>query len=151
MSPTPPEIKALPVTLVPVLGSPLAANVPLRRTGLEGETLGERLEDAASSFLPVEIDGHTELLRLAWLAYVRVDAGAPEVEKLEQLGARRESVSIRLTTGERLDGDVLYILPPDRQRISDLLNASDWRFLLLHVGSSVCFVHRDAIATVLQR
>lgn len=110
--------------------------------------MGDRLNDKATEFLPAEIKGKTELVRVSWIAYIEMSAESPEIAHLEQLGARRTTVSLRLVTGEKLYGEVLYIMPPDRSRISDLLNAGDWRFLLLDVKEKVCFVHRDAIATV---
>lgn len=144
-----PETTSLTVKLVPTVGQPLRATFFLRRSGSH-ETLGDRLNDADTEFLPAEIDGKTEMVRLSWIAYIEIVTAAPEVQHLEELGAQRQKVALRLATGNVLIGEVLTILPPERSRISDLLNVKDWRFLLLDAGDRVCFVHRDAIATVRQ-
>jgi len=119
--------------------------------GVEVETLADRLNDRSTSFLPAEVEGETEMLHLPWIRYVELDPGLLEIEKLDQLGAMRERVTIRLVSGDELSGEVIYILPPERRRLSDLLNAQDWRFLLLAGDDKAYYVNRDAVASVRQR
>ena len=38
-------------------------------------------------------------------------AESPEIRHLEELGAHRETVALRLTTGDVLTGEVIYIQP----------------------------------------
>ncbi len=123
----------------------------LRPMGVERETLDDRLNDLSTSFLPAEVDGKMEMLHLSWIHYVELDAELPEIARLDQLGAMRENVAIRLVSGEELRGEVIYILPPERRRLSDLLNSRDWRFLLLVGDGKAYYVNRDAVASVRQR
>lgn len=112
------------------------------------ETVADRLNDPDSRFLPAEVGGRTELLRLGSLSYVEVPGLAPEIERLDEIGAVHARVELELDCGQRLDGELIYEAPPETQRVSDLLNSRSTRFLLLASGGRTLFVHRDAVARV---
>ena len=112
------------------------------------ETVFERLNDPDCRFLPCEIGGRTELIRLSSLSYVEVHGLAPEIERLEEIGAVRTRVELELDCGDSLAGELVYEAPPNADRVSDLLNRRATRFLLLVSGERTLFVRRDAIARV---
>ena len=113
------------------------------------ETVADRLNDPETSFLPCEIGGRTELIRLGGLSYVEIHGLAPEIERLEEIGAARSAVELALGCGETLSGELVYEAPVTTDRVSDLLNSRATRFLLLASKGRTLFVHRDAITRVL--
>jgi hypothetical protein len=115
-------------------------------TGMEG--LGERLNDAKTTFLACKVDQQVQLLHLNAIAYIYMPELTEEVEYLETVGAQRQTARLTLRTCETLSGEFLSILPPGRSRVSDLLNEPGQRFVLfLHQGGT-CWVNRKAIARV---
>jgi hypothetical protein len=144
------EVSGVVARVVPIHGEPLEAVFFLRPTGAQGrtsETLGERLAEPGVRFIPTEIDGGISFLRLSSLAYVEHFGELTELARLAELGAWREPVEISLVSGERLSGDLVYLMPPDRRRVSDLLNDAG-RFLLLVDDNYARYVNRDAIEQV---
>lgn len=108
------------------------------------ETVGDRLNDPDSDFLPFEVEGRVRLIALASLSYVEQLDAPPEIERLNEIGALRQPVGLRLVSGELLRGDLIYEANREQARVSDLLN-SDLRFLLLVGEDRVLFVRRGAI------
>ena len=112
------------------------------------ETVADRLNDPDTPFLPCEIDGRTELIRLSSLSYVEVHGLAPEMERLQEIGAVHSAVELELDCGDSLAGELLYEAPPNTDRVSDLLNSRATRFLLLASADRTLFVRRDAVSRV---
>ena len=112
------------------------------------ETVFERLNDPEVRFLPVETDVDTELVRLSSLSYVEIHGLAPEIARLQEIGAVHSKVELELDCGDSLAGELLYEAPPNTDRVSDLLNSRATRFLLLVIGERTVFVRRDAIARI---
>lgn len=122
----------------------------LRRTTTathRDETLGARLNESGDDFLPLETELGVELVRLASVVYFECPPDLPEVAGLRAVGAQDEPVEVELVTGELARGDLLCLAPPNRRRLSDLLNASD-PFLLVVDADRALYVNRDAIARV---
>jgi hypothetical protein len=145
------EVQPLDVRLLFADGRRTTARVFLHAASarrLGSQTLGERLNDHDLAFIPLELEGRVELVRLGTIAAVQCDLPLPEIEALDAVDAFREPVEIELAGGEWLRGDLRYELPPGGCRVSDLLNAPDQRFLLLQHERGVSYVHRDAIARV---
>lgn len=143
----------LPVRLVFQWGEAVAGCLHLRDTHSpsgEREGLGARLNEPGAAFLPFSPAGpgrSVELVHRTAVAYVEHAGWLPEVANLRDLGAAVHPVEVELTTGESLQGDLLAVAPPDRSRLSDLLNRGDL-FLPLVDGGRTLFVHHDAIARV---
>ena len=112
------------------------------------ETVADRLNDPDRRFLPGEVEGRTELVRLSSLSYVEIHGLAPEIQRLEEIGAARTKVELELDCGDLLAGELLYEAPLTAARVSDLLNSRAARFLLLATGGRTLFVRRDAVARV---
>lgn len=109
------------------------------------ETIAARLNDPGLRFLPLRVAGRFELVHLEAIAYVECVDEPPEIAALLEVGAIRAAVEIELGTGERLSGDLIYERPAGSARVSDLLNATGERFLLLASPHLTRFVRRDAI------
>lgn len=138
----------LPIRLVLLWGEALAGAVFLRQTSspLHGpETLGDRLNEPESAFLPIAVGGRVEVVRLGAVAYVEHRAELPEIDRLRELGAAAEPVAIELMTGETLEGKLLALAPPERSRLSDILNRGE-TFVPLAAPGRTLYVNRDAIA-----
>jgi hypothetical protein len=114
----------------------------------ETETLGERLNAQGLKFLPVALGEKVELLQLDYIADVQLDGVAPEVERLESNGAARQPVTVHLTTGSALRGDLVYVMPKERPRVSDVLNDPASQFLLLVEPGRSHYVNRKAVVRV---
>lgn len=146
----------LPVRLILQWGEAVAGCLHLRDTPSpsgEREGLGARLNESRAPFLPLSPAGpgrSLELVNRATVAYVEHTGWLPEVARLRELGAAVHRVEIELTTGEALHGELLALAPPDRRRLSDLLNRGE-AFLTLVDGGRTLFIHRDAVARVRSR
>jgi hypothetical protein len=112
------------------------------------ETILDRLNDPATRFLPCEVEGRTELVRLSSLSYVEIDALAPEIVRLKEIGAVRCEVELELDCGRSVTGELIYEAPPTTGRVSDLLNSRADRFLLLASGERTLFVRCATVARV---
>lgn len=108
------------------------------------ETVGDRLNDPASDFLPFEVEGHVRLIALASLSLVEQLDAPPEIERLSEIGAQRQPAGLQLMSGELVRGDLIYEANREQARVSDLLNSGP-RFLLLIGEDRVLFVRRGAI------
>jgi hypothetical protein len=136
--------------IVPIDGPELEAVFFLRERGAQGrtlETLGERLSEPRATFVPVEVEGVIQFVNLAAIAYVEHFGDLHELARLADMGAWRASVEIALTSGLVLLGDLVYLLPPERRRVTDLLN-EDERFVLLVDDTHCRYINRAAIARV---
>jgi len=114
----------------------------------ETETLGERLNAEGLRFLPVAAGEKVELLQLDYIADVQLEGLAPEVARLDDIGASRKAVTVHLSTGDMLKGDLVYVMPKERPRVSDVLNSPGNQFLLLVEAGRSHYVNRKAVVRV---
>ncbi len=112
------------------------------------ETLSERLNADGLQFLPVAFGEKFELLRLDYIAELQLDGVAPEVELLDSMGAARSAVTVHLSTGGTLKGDMVYVMPRERPRVSDVLNSPENQFFLLVEPGCSHYVNRKAVVRV---
>lgn len=133
-------------------GEAIAASFYLHLASASGsgrETLGERLNDPRTRFLPCKVNDHVELLNLDWISYLRVAGVIPEVAQREQLGGTRQQAKIAMQSGYLLEGQFLCVLPSARARLSDLLNVSTERFLLFLAPAAALYVNRKSIVRII--
>lgn len=145
------EVSNLPVRLHTADGRVVEAEVFLHAVGGSGrpETLEDRLNDPDLRFLPCRVAGRVELVHLERVAVVEALAPLPELERLAEIGAVRQSVEVELAGGRALQGELVYSRPPGSQRVSDLLNSGNERFLLLVDGAArALYVRRDELLRV---
>ncbi len=132
-------------------GESFPASFYLRLASSEGlgrETLGERLNDPTTRFVPCKINGRVELLSLEGISYIRAAGPLPEVGRREELGGIRQPARVTVRSGYILEGEFLYVLPTARARLSDLLNVSGERFLLFLAPAAALYINRDAIVRI---
>ncbi len=144
-------VAGIAAEVVLATGESLSAAFYLRLASLQGmgrETLGERLNDADTRFVPCKVDDRVELLNLDRISFLRVSGPLPEVAHQEELGASRQSARIIVQGGYLLEGEFLCILPTARSRLSDLLNDSSDRFLLFLAPAAAFYINRDAIVRI---
>lgn len=105
--------------------------------------LVDRLDDEAEAFLPFAHDGRRELLHKAWVVWIRVEGE----ESHDEEATHAERVRITLIGGDTVQGDVRYMMPPQRERLLDYLNAAP-RFLSVRADGATTLVNRDFIVRV---
>jgi hypothetical protein len=129
-------------------GSGLQASFFLKPGSREGhgpDCLSARLNDRSAQFIAVRCAGEITLVHSDAIAYVWIGGKDPELEFRLRVGATRRAALVQIRTGEELAGEFLSIMPPDRSRLSDLLNEPGERFLLFSSGGSTYFINRNAI------
>ncbi len=144
-------VEALPVGVVTLDGARTEAQVFLHTVSgrhFGQETLGERLCNPETLFLPCKVAGGVELVNLDQVAFLDCPRDLPEIAELEETSAFRVAATLELAHGQRLSGDLRYQLPPSSCRISDLLNAAEERFLLLTAEWRCFYVNRRAVVRV---
>ena len=121
---------------------------PVGHADYRPETVGDRLNQPSELFLPCEIDGQSQLVRLASIAFVELPEPPPEVEALESVGAIRAPVELYLRSKDTLRGSLMFEADRGHARVSDVLNKHSERFVLLLDDRRAYFVQRDAIDRV---
>jgi|GEM_PF-938577 len=145
------EVARQPVRVVTRGGAKFLAEVFVHRASdlhPGAETLLDRLNHPQERFLPCRVAGRDELIHLAQLAMIEQDGQIPELQALDDLGALHEPAEVELVTGQTLRGDIVYLAPSQRSRISDLLNHPTDTFVLMITGEICRYVHRGAIVRV---
>jgi hypothetical protein len=121
------------------------------RNGYGPECLSARLNDETVEFISLRCEGKITLMRIDAIAYVRIAGQAPDRSFREGVDAPRRAAEVRLFTGEELAGEFLSMTPPNRSRLSDLLNEPGQRFLLLASGDHTYYINRKAVQQVSPR
>lgn len=145
------DVTRTPIRVKTLGGQEFDATVfihPVGHADYRSESVGDRLNDPDTHFLPCEIDGESQLVRLTSVSYVVMSEPTPEAESLETVGAIRSPVALWLKSGDRLQGDFLYEAKRGEERVSDMLNRTKNRFLVLMDGQTTYFVLRDAVDRV---
>lgn len=135
----------------PLDGEALQAEVFLRPDATQGTgsgTLGAELNAEGRKFVPLAVEQDVLLYRLSWIAYVHAEEELPELLELQEVGATRESVSLTLCNGDTLEGELVYVMPEQSHRVSDVLNSPGNQFLLLVNERGCSYVNREAIVSV---
>jgi len=145
------DVARIPIRLRTLLGEDIDATVfvhPVGHADYRPESVGDRLNDPDTHFLPCEIDGESQLVRLSSISYVVMAEPPPELVSLETVGATRSPAELWLKSNDQLKGDLLYEAERGEERVSDMLNRTRSRFLVLVNGETTYFVQRDAIDRV---
>jgi len=145
------DVARTSIRLRTLLGEDIDATVfvhPVGHADYRPESVADRLNDPKTRFLPCEIDGESQLVRLSSISYVVMTEPPPELESLENVGATRSPAELWLKSKDRLNGDLLYEAERGEERVSDMLNRIGSRFLILVDGETTYFVQREAIDRV---
>jgi len=107
----------------------------------------ERLNETDDDFVPLECGRDSFLLNKAGIIWVQVrDGPAREIEG-DADAARHVPVRLTLAGGLSLMGTLAIVMPPERSRVLDYLNAAG-RFFPLFGAGTVTLVHRRFVVTV---
>lgn len=115
--------------------------------GMPGRVV-DRLNDTAEDFIPLACGEDRFLLNKSGIVAVQVPDGRGEVEGLEAGGGREVQVQLSLSGGIALSGRLFILMPPERSRVLDFLNASPWFFALLG-ADLVTLIHKRYVVSVL--
>ena len=121
---------------------------PTVEDGYEHEGLWARLNNERTRFVVVRCEAGITLVCADSIAYVCIPGRTTEVEFRDRVGASHRAAEVLLCTGEELRGDFVSLAPPERSRLSDLLNETGQRFLLFASGGSTYLIQRNAVQQV---
>jgi hypothetical protein len=102
-----------------------------------------------SPFLVLKRDNPDELRFYNRASIIRVEyeGSKPEGKKYTHLSCR-----VHIMDGSVLDGDIIEVLPNDRERLYDYLNQGQERFVRLYTSESqICMVNKSYIIQVTNR
>ncbi len=121
-----------------------------------GRELPSDLLNDDGRFFPVTVpsDGQVRLVRRRSIVWVEVarehqedpESGSPLVSP-EDPDSATAQVQIQFEDGSRAEGDITWVLPQGRRRVSDFLDAAD-TFFPLTGGFGVRLVNRERIALI---
>jgi hypothetical protein len=115
-----------------------------RADGTPGR-LVDRLNDDTEEFLPIA--RYETLLNKACIISVELAAGEEQAEGIENAVAREQQVEVALIGGTTLSGWIRVLMPEERGRLLDYLNAAP-RFIPVIGENRVTLVHRRFIVSV---
>jgi hypothetical protein len=148
------DVKELSVRLALLDGTSVQAVFFLQlssESGYGNEGLSARLNDETAQFLVMRCAAGTTFVSADSIAYVAIPGKTREIAFLERVGASRRAAAVQMRTGEELVGDFLSLAPPNRSRLSDVLNEPGQRFLVFEGGGCTYHIHRNAIQQVSPR
>jgi hypothetical protein len=105
------------------------------------------LNESAEEFLPLACGADVFLLNKAGVIWVQLTGDGAEEIADKATAARRAPARISLSGGVNLVGTLPIVMPRERSRVLDYLNAAD-RFFPLMGGGSVTLVQRRFVVTV---
>lgn len=114
--------------------------------GRPGRVL-DRLNDLSEEFLPVHSSTDRFLLSKSGIVAVQIDGAVPDVTGVDPEGGREVGVRISLAGGTGLVGRLLVVMPRERSRVVDYLNAAGRFFPLLGEGH-VTLVQKRFVVSV---
>ncbi|HNY32662.1 MAG TPA: hypothetical protein PKO15_17390 [Fibrobacteria bacterium] len=105
-----------------------------------------RLNDG-DRFLPMRVDGEIRLMAKTAIRALVVGFVLPEIQVLDDLGAKDVHLRIHLRDGRTMEGSAAILLPELRGRPLDFLNLEERFFALTSLGGTVV-VNKDWVEFV---
>ncbi len=117
-------------------------------TGPSGlpESVLAHLNDPTEEFIPLACGDDRFLVNKSGIVWVQIPDGEGEIEGLAEGAGKEVPVRLTLAGGTSLLGRFFVLMPPERSRVLDYLNAAP-RFLPLLGEGFVTVVHRAYIVT----
>ncbi len=141
--------REVPVSILVDDGQILDGTLFTAESGTAGrpEDLLSHLNDPGEDFVPLLCGADSVVLNKAGILWVQV-TGGPASEIAEDSGSG-QSIPVRLCLagGVGVEGTLNVVMPPERSRVLDYLNASG-RFLPLFGEGTVTLVQRRFVVTV---
>jgi hypothetical protein len=118
-------------------------------TGMHGgpEELLGRVNDDSEEFVPLMGEEDSVLLNKGRIVWIRLAEDHASDLRAEEGFGRPVSVRMTLTGGETLSGVLSIVMPAERNRVVDFLNAPG-RFFPLFAEDGVTLVHKGFVASV---
>lgn len=107
--------------------------------------LSERLNDGDEHFLPLVSEDGAHLICKDWLMVIRMPEGEEELEFEQSDQVRDCRVEMHLEGGSVLTGRLKYLMPLEKRRILDYLNAAPRFITLLENGRAILVNRRFLI------
>jgi hypothetical protein len=111
------------------------------------ETVLDRLNESGQEFIPIARGRDRFLLNKAGIVFVELPVEAAELDRDGSNAAKKRTVRLSLAGGLALLGQFLIVMPAERSRVLDYLNAAP-RFLPLLGDGKVALVHKAFIVSV---
>jgi hypothetical protein len=111
------------------------------------EDLLQHLNDASEEFVPLSNGSDRVLLNKAGIIWAQIAGEAAQEVSAEFEGGRQVPVRLSLTGGVSLVGTFSIVMPPERSRVLDYLNAAG-RFVPLFGEGTVTLVQRGFVVVV---
>lgn len=141
------DVRTISARIFPGADAPSDADVFLPAAEPPGaHGLLGRMNDP-DRFVPIRVDSSIRLMAKASIATLTVGFVLPEIQELDELGARDVPLRIRLRDGRSLEGTAAILLPELRGRPLDFLNLSERFFALCAAGGTVV-VNKDWVEFV---
>jgi hypothetical protein len=130
-------------------GSTVEGRLFTAYVGAEGrlESVEERLNDGSEEFVALACDEDRFLLNKAGIILCEVREGQGELDHLPGMGGRKVPVRVTLVGGMALVGTLRVLMPAERSRVLDYLNAAP-RFITIEGPGKATLVQRRFIVTV---
>jgi hypothetical protein len=111
------------------------------------ENLLDHLNDGGSEFIPLASGHESVLLNKAGIVWAQLTGEAAHEISIDAAGGRRVPVRLSLTGGISLVGLFAVVMPPERSRVLDYLNAAG-RFVPVFGEGAVTLVQRRFVVLV---
>ena len=85
----------------------------------------DRLNDPTEDFVPLSHQGENFLVNKMRVVWVQLGVGQTRYERADSEGAQEAKVRLGFGHERTLDGRLAYIMPPERSRLLDYLNAAE--------------------------
>jgi hypothetical protein len=148
------EIYRIPRREVPVRilvddGRTLDGTLFTAESGAGGrpEDVLHHLNDSEKDFVPLVCGADSFLLNKAGIIWAQVSGAAASEIAVEAGAGRHVPVRLSLAGGISVVGKLVIVMPPERSRVLDYLNAAG-RFLPLYGEGTVTLVQRRFVVTV---
>jgi hypothetical protein len=138
------------VEIVLASGRHLTGDVHLRlaaETHAGPESPVDLLNRSERFFAVTLADDDLLLLAKSHVLFVRLPPHPAFVDPERESAARRLGLEVELADGSRLEGVVIFEMPPDRPRVLDYLNAAP-RFFALWTPDAVHLLNRGHVRAV---
>ena len=118
-------------------------------TGPNGqpEDVLRHMNDTTEEFVPLLGERESVLVNKARIIWIRLDGEAADEIQNGGISGRSVPVSLTLSGGDSLAGALSVVMPAERNRVVDFLNASG-RFVPLFEDSAVTLVQKAFVASV---
>ena len=141
--------REVPVRILVDDGRTLDGTLFTAETGAGGrpEDVLQHLNDSDKDFVPLVCGADSFLLNKAGIIWAQVSGAAAKEIAVEAGSGRHVPVRLSLAGGISMVGKLVIVMPAERSRVLDYLNATG-RFMPLYGEATVTLVQRRFVVTV---